>query len=112
MTGDDWTLFTETTGLTGTRWSPNVRTTDPETSREAGSVNILYRGNLRLEVLDALRQYPDGLTDWELAEIVGRHQPSVGKRRGELVAAGLVEFAGEYRLSPLGQKCRVWRVAR
>jgi len=112
MVPEDWTLFSESTGLAGTRWTPNVRTTDPETSRDAATVNTGGRDTLRAQVLDTLRRHPAGLTDWELAGLLRRHQPSVGKRRGELFAAGLVEFAGEWRLSPLGIRCRVWRVAR
>lgn len=112
MSGDDWTLFTEFTGLAGTRWIPAARATDPETSQFAAASNREHRLNLGAEVLVALMKNPSGMTDWEIAAEVGRHQPSVGKRRGELVALGLVEFTGEYRLSPLGQKCRVWAVKR
>jgi hypothetical protein len=105
----DWTLFEEKVTQAGHTFSPAARLTDPETSWEAGSANIELRGNLRIEVLDVLLRNPDGLTDWELAEIVHRHQPTVGKRRGELADLGLVEFAGTFRLSPLGSRCRVWK---
>jgi len=108
MTGQ-LSMFDETHGLAGYRLVPAARLTDPETSREAGSANIELRGNLRIEVLDVLLRNPDGLTDWELAEILHRHQPTVGKRRGELADLGLVEFAGTFRLSPLGSRCRVWK---
>jgi hypothetical protein len=104
-----WTLFEEKVGLQGHTFSPAARLLDPETSQEAAAANPALRGNLRIEVLDVLSRHLAGLTDWELSEILHRHQPTVGKRRGELVDLGLVEFSGEFRLSPLGSRCRVWK---
>lgn len=110
---DDWTLFEETTGLAGTRFTPAARLTDPETSQIAARLDVGGRANDRTRVLELLgRVYPDGLTDYELAALTGKQQNSIGKRRSELTAAGLVEFAGFHRPSPTGSPCRVWKLVK
>lgn len=103
-------LFDESRNQAGLRLTPSARLSDPETSREAAAAHPSARINLREDVYGLLQLHPDGLTDWEIALELGRHQPSVGKRRGELVEIGVVEFAGIWRLSPLGSRCRVWKV--
>jgi hypothetical protein len=65
--------------------------------------------NDRALALDILRAHPDGLTDFGLGGLMGRQQTSAGKRRGELVTAGLVEYAGVKRPAPSGALARVWR---
>lgn len=86
------------------------RTTDPDTSRIAARTANRTAHTLRRQVHDALvAAGPDGLTDFELAVRIGSIQTSAGKRRGELVAAGLVEWAGTTRPSPHGSPARVWR---
>ena len=106
-------MFDETLGLGGLRITPAARLTDPETSQIAAGVNQGTRGNDRTRVLELLgRAGDDGLTDYELASLTGRQQNSIGKRRSELLAAGLVEWTGFHRPSPAGSPCRVWRLAR
>jgi len=53
-----------------------------------------------------------GLTDFELEEITGVKQTSIGKRGGELVQMGLVEAAKDMprRKNDGGSPCMVWRV--
>jgi hypothetical protein len=85
---------------------PNVRASDPDTSRRAA---LLDRRSIRDQVRRLLVVCPDGLTDWELTETLGlpRHQkPTVGKRRQEV---GAVD-SGLRRPSPTGQPCIVWRL--
>lgn len=89
---------------------PVARRTDPETSHQAAADARPGAATLRARCFAALMDAgPDGLTDFELAERVGSIQTSAGKRRGELVTFGLVEFAEVFRLSPHGSKARVWR---
>lgn len=83
-----------------------ARATDPETSHAAGSID---RATDRDRALAILRAHPDGLTDFELAFLMHRQQTSAGKRRHELMKAGLVEYAGFTRPSPSGASARVWR---
>lgn len=70
----------------------------------------------RLLALRTLADHPAGLTDFELAVLTGRQQTSIGKRRGELYDAGLVEAATEERgeivkrPSPSGSLAIVWRI--
>lgn len=87
---------------------PRARTTDPGTSwRAARGVD----GNTdRRRAYDALAAAPEGLTDFELGDRIGRQQTSAGKRRLELQRAGLVEWSGEVRPSPSGAHARVWRL--
>lgn len=87
--------------------TPARRTTDPDTSR-APTEPRMSAG--RLLALDALARHRDGLTDFELAEITGKPQTSIGKRRGELVSAGLVVGTTQRRPSPTGSPAIVWRI--
>ena len=82
-----------------------ARNTDPETSHAAASVD---RATDRERALTILRAHPDGLTDFALGDLMGRVATSAGKRRGELMAAGLVEWSGTHRPSPSGASARVW----
>ena len=82
------------------------RATDPDTSITAGTGD---RTTDRDRALAILRDHPDGLTDHELATLMGRAQTSAGKRRLECQRLGLVEDSGTTRPSPWGSPCIVWR---
>jgi hypothetical protein len=92
-----------------------ARRTDPDTSHEAAArqtpdhVRDMYR-----KVLNALRDHPAGLNDFELADVVHVQQASIGVRRGELTKperGSLVEYAGVKRPSPSGSPSMVWRLS-
>jgi|694.fasta_scaffold17751_6 hypothetical protein len=87
-----------------------VRHTDPETCEEARKDALSNAARGRKIALDLLFANPEGLTDFELAELSGWQQTSIGKRRGELRDLGLVEDSGLRRPSPSGSKAIVWRV--
>jgi DNA-binding transcriptional ArsR family regulator len=89
---------------------PVARSTDPGTSWAAAHDATPKAPTHRARVLQALRSIPGGLTDYELAELVGLQQNSAGKRRGELRDAGLVEDSGRRRPAPSGSKAIVWKV--
>ena len=83
------------------------RSTDPDTSFQAGANVNLKRG--RKLALEALLKSEDGLTDFELADITGFQQTSIGKRRTELRDMGLVVDSGNRRRTPSGATAIVWR---
>jgi predicted transcriptional regulator len=87
-----------------------VRNTDPETSHQAAARAPSVRANDRRAALIAHVENPAGITDFELAEIVGRQQTSAGKRRGELRDLGLIEDSGLRRAAPSGSSSIVWRI--
>lgn len=88
---------------------PTARRTDPWTSHEAARRASKGAKSNRMAALIALREHGP-LTDFELAEITGVAQTSIGVRRGELVKAGLVEkVPGVRRPSPSGSPAQVWR---
>jgi hypothetical protein len=94
--------------MTGTLFDglPNVRASDPETSRAAASLD---RSSLKARVEAALLAVPGGLTDWELVDALGekdRRKGSITKRRQEL---GAVD-TGERRPSRDGLPTIVWRL--
>ena len=89
-----------------------ARTTDPDTSWDAASDASIRADTHRARVLATLRNHPDGLTDFELGELLGLQQTSAGKRRGELRDKGLVEDAGLKRPAPSGSMSIVWRARR
>ena len=91
-------------------FSVGARNTDPETSHLAAARNPHSRTIDREKVLAAHADNPDGLTDFELAEIVDRQQTSAGKRRGELRDAGLIEETDMRRAAPSGSLAIVWRI--
>src|SRR4051812_33799160 len=90
--------------------APASRASDPQTSHQAAEAHQLTRTHDRMAVLLAHVAHPNGLTDFELAEIVGRQQTSAGKRRGELRDLGMIEQTDERRASPSGSTATVWRV--
>ena len=89
---------------------PVARRTDPSTSWEAARLTEPRAGTNRARALALLRErYPDGLTDYELADLTGLQQNSVGKRRGELRDAGLVRATNLQRRAPSGAWVIVWQ---
>lgn len=94
---------------------PMARNSDPITSHEAAEDAKKNAHTLRARCLAAIKATGTrGLTDFELADIVGAQQTSAGKRRGELVDAGLVEVARDAdgakvkRPAPSGSNALVW----
>jgi DNA-binding transcriptional ArsR family regulator len=87
---------------------PVARATDPETSWEAAERAKLNKSTNRALALRLLREHPEGLTDFDLAELTGLQQTSIGKRRGELRDAGLVRATDRRRRSPSGSSAIVW----
>jgi len=87
-----------------------ARHTDPDTSHEAAKAWPKERARDRRAVLLLHAKRPNGLTDFELAEIMGRQQTSVGKRRGELRDAGFIYDTGFRRPAPSGSPAIVWAI--
>ena len=85
------------------------RATDPETCAMAAAAASHGAAESRALALDALRKNPGGLTDFELAEITGYQQTSIGKRRGELRDEALVADSGLRRAAPSGRSAIVWK---
>ena len=85
-----------------------VRTADPDTSWEAAFSHLSTRAGDRRAALEALYHASDGLTDFELGDLMGRQQTSAGKRRGELRDLGLVCDSKTRRPAPSGSSAIVW----
>jgi hypothetical protein len=64
----------------------------------------------RLALVELAKVYPEGLTDFELAARTGRKQTSIGKRRWELVDAGMAIDTDERRPSDTGAMAKVWAI--
>ena len=86
-----------------------ARHTDPATSWDAAFDASLKADKHRARVLAMHRAHPDGLTDFELGELLGLQQTSAGKRRGELRDRGYIENSGLKRPAPSGSMAIVWR---
>jgi hypothetical protein len=92
------------TTYTGDRLPFPARASEPDTSHQAAALD---RVTLRARVHSVLERCPEGLTDWELTQMMGmpdRRKPSLAKRRGEL---GCID-TGRRRLSPDGRPMIVW----
>lgn len=98
------------------------RQSDPETSRDAAVDAANNAATLRSRCYDLLKGAgAHGLTDFELVDVYQRRyqrpaqQTSLGKRRGELRDAGLVEACKTAdgslvkRPSPSGSAAIVWK---
>jgi len=91
---------------------PPARATDPSTSWDAARDARVLSGHHRQMAYDALTDAGErGLTDFELADVTGVAQTSIGKRRKELQDAGLVEATDMTRPAPSGSAARVWRLS-
>lgn len=88
---------------------PVARSSDPETSHAAARDATMSASAGRLLALRTLSERGPR-TDFELAEITGWQQTSIGKRRGECAAAGLVEKTEQRRPSPSGSSAIVWKI--
>lgn len=86
---------------------PSVRVSDPDTCVEPSEPRM-SKG--RAKVLAAHFGHPDGLTDFEAADLVGSQQTSAGVRRKELERAGLIVATNTRRPSPSGKPVIVWRI--
>jgi hypothetical protein len=92
------------------RIGPGARNTDPETSHLA-AVRDSLRDHQR-RVLRALYEHEAGLLDHAYPDLpdVNLGQDSAGKRRGELVALGLVADSGRKGRTPRGKQAIVWQI--
>jgi hypothetical protein len=89
----------------------SARLTDPSTSHEAAAGATSRAQTHRDLALATIRAHAGGLTDFELADLTGIQQTSIGVRRHELVKAGLVFRTVNRRPSPSGSAAIVWRAA-
>lgn len=98
------------------RWlaegSPSpVHAGDPETARQAARDAAKRAPILRERALVELAAAgDDGLTDWELSLSLDVLRTTAGKRRGDLVAADLVEQTSDRRPTDTGSLAVVWRI--
>jgi hypothetical protein len=89
--------------------TPTARRSDPESSHDAARKASVSADNNRGLALLALVDHGP-MTDFELADVTGKAQTSIGVRRSELVTLGLVERAPVHpRPSPSGSPSIVWR---
>lgn len=85
-----------------------VRISDPETSWQAAYRDLHRRAGDRIRALEVHFTRPNGLTDFELGDLMDRQQTSAGKRRGELRDIGLIEDGALRRAAPSGSLAIVW----
>lgn len=93
-----------------------VRTEDPSTSHEAAHEAKRSAGRVRREALVSHQLHRDGQTDEEMVDDVnGRTEipvvaGSLVKRRGELVAEGILRDSGRRRPTRTGCSAIVWEL--
>lgn len=81
-----------------------------ETETEAAASMAGIAVKLREQVLNLLREHPEGLTDDEGAELLGwSDRLKWGRRRHELHLDGLVEKTDQHRLTSSRRRAIVWR---
>lgn len=88
----------------------NTRRMDQATSIVAAKRTYPLAGRHRTLALRVHYEHAAGLTDFELADLTGVTQPSIGKRRLDLMRIGFIEATNGTRPSPSGSPARVWRI--
>lgn len=86
-----------------------ARRADPVTSKEAAAalVGSVRLGDDQRHALEMIREYP-GRTTHELAGLDDHDdERKIGRRLKALETAGLIYWKG-FRLSPMGNRCRLW----
>ena len=95
---------------------PLARNSDPVTSFEAARDASFKASEHRIKALLALHEYGP-MTDFELADVTGLQQNSIGKRRKDCQDAGFVDFLRDEdgvkvkRPAPSGSKALVWKLS-
>lgn len=80
-----------------------------DTSIEAYNEIVPKAPNLREQVLDYIKQCPDGATDQEIQYHLGLGPQTESPRRRELVKGGFIVDSGERRPTIAGRKAIVWK---
>lgn len=98
-----------------------ARTSNPETSMAAARACRELRGKQHEAILRVLRFTSRAMTAHEVAEVCSGRDPvltpkldkhQVGRRLGELLAAGYLEVADEDGVTDTGRKARRYRLAK
>lgn len=89
-----------------------ARTSDPQTSHQAGQRTSDELRAAYKRVLAVHKAHPRGLTDHEMSAMIRGLQTSYGKRRGELRDMGMIEDSHERRPAPSGSSAIVWRITK
>ena len=66
----------------------------PQTSVTAAKSVLPKLKGRKLEILECLGKYPDGLMVWQICEITGREKPSISPRMSWLVKEGFITECG------------------
>jgi predicted ArsR family transcriptional regulator len=90
-------------------YGPLFRTTDPVTSKIAGTMAREFKGDHERRILEALAAGP-GTKD-EIAGRCGLTEQQVIRRRAGLLRSGLVVLTGDMRRTASGNPAEVWRLA-
>lgn len=80
-------------------------------STERSAARQVDARRLRDEALRLLRTHPEGLTDDEGGRLMGGDRLTFGRRRNELVRAGLAAKTSKRRPTPSGKSAIVWIAA-
>jgi len=87
-----------------------ARGSDPDTSHDAAQdVQGGKASRMEQQVLDMLKQYPDGLTGHELVHLTGIPYQSCTPRIRPLVRKGLVIDSGNRREGPCRKQNIIWK---
>lgn len=91
-----------------------ARATDDSSAHDAAEAHSLAKlTHDQTLFLLTHADHPDGLTDFEVAALVGKEQTAIGPRRPALMRAGLIERTDDKRLARPGVStamARVWRI--
>jgi hypothetical protein len=96
---------------------PLARRTDPVTSHEAAHRASFRASAHRVMAMEALFKH-GSLTDFELADVTGLQQTSIGKRRKDCQDAGFIDRLKDKegltvkRKTPSGSNAIVWNLTK
>jgi hypothetical protein len=87
-----------------------ARVKDPGTSKAAAYSAMELRLQHNKRVLEALAEWPAGMTSEEAADWTGLEHAQVWRRMSELARAGKITRLAETRKNRSGRSAHVWRM--
>ena len=87
------------------------RRTDPDTSADAAKAAYAIIGRHEQMIMDALHDFPHGLTSEEIGDVTNLGQVPVARRLRAMAERKLVIATAERRANRSGRAAIVWRAA-
>ena len=89
---------------------PRARNSDPDTSHEAAKSMHVSAASRRGQILEWLRNNPEGGTADAIEEVFGWRHAAASRRLPELRELGLAKMTEDTAATRSGRRARIWRI--